>query len=282
MEVFKIEGAQNTFVLVSLLQDPEFYQKHLQELTSKIFIKNLCHEALDSPVDGYILLPPSSPQTNPGYDFVWKFYNSDGSSAEMCGNAARAVSWWYHENVQAKKDIKFLARKIPVQAEVMTSERVEVGLKKVESLGKTQTGHYLYNSGVPHVVVFIPDDPEIFVPGQIDFEGSKSWQDLAKALRFPAELDQAGANVTLIWPSPEIQKVYAVTYERGVENWTMACGTGAMAAAYYAQELMGFAFPIEVNMPGGALIIAEQEDKTLLRGPAKVVQKKDVDLHKFW
>lgn len=281
MDIFEIDGAQNTFALLSFLNNKEFYEKNYSLITSDKCIKNLSEKAFDHPVDGVIILPPTS-EPAIGYDFIWEFFNSDGSRAEMCGNAARAISWWFHENIKAKEDIAFLASKIPIEAKILGKEDVSVQLRSVKTLGKAETGHYLYNSGVPHLVVFIPDNPEIYSEGEIHFEDSKSWQDLARKLRFPKELDEKGANVTLVWPTPQTQKVGAITFERGVENWTMACGTGAMAAAYYAHQLMEFAFPIEVKMPGGDLVVDDTKAGTVLSGPARVLRKKSIDLSEYW
>lgn len=283
MDIFEIDGAGNNFALLSFLHEESFYKEHYKSLTSDKFIKNICDSALGHPVDGLILIPPiGSAADQKQYDFSWEFFNSDGSQAEMCGNAARAICWWFYENENKKSEISFLASKISVKALIHGLHSVEVTMRKVKTIGKAATGHYLYDSGVPHVVVFIPDDPEVYSDGEIHFEESKSWQDLARKLRYPVELDSKGANVTLVWPSPHVQKVSAITFERGVENWTMACGTGAMAAAYYANQLMGFDFPIEVRMPGGLLQICETPEGTSLKGPAKVLQKIDLNLGQYW
>ncbi len=312
MEVFEIDGAKNTFVLLSFKTEKELFEKNQALILSAKFIQNLSARALGHPVDGVILLLPEEAHVGsslPGqnaisnestpdmdlmnratakndgahsYDFTWKFFNSDGSPAEMCGNAARAVSWWFYNHIESKPQIAFLASEIPIKAHILSEEQVSVSLRRVESLGKTSTGHYLYNSGVPHLVVFIPDNPEIYSEDEIHFEDSQSWKDLAKNLRFPKEWNEKGANVTLVWPTPNVQKVGAVTFERGVENWTMACGTGAMAAAYYAHEQMGFAFPIEVRMPGGILNVNDMTESTILSGPARIIQKKQIDLAEFW
>lgn len=282
MEIFAIDGAGNTFALLSFLNEQEAYSKNKPLLHSDAFIQSICRHAFDRPVDGVIILPPLTGEADTqAMDFRWEFFNSDGSRAEMCGNAARAISWWYYQNVAAKNQIHFLASEIPIDAEVLAPEKISVGLREVKSLGKASTGHYLYNSGVPHLVVFIPDNPEIYSEGEIHFEDSQSWMDLARKLRFPKELDDKGANVTLVWPTPERNKIGAITFERGVESWTMACGTGAMAAAYYAQELMEFEFPIEVRMPGGVLMVSQQDGSTILSGPAKVLQKKQIDLAEY-
>lgn len=282
MEIYEIDGAKNTFALLSFKTEKQLFDQHREVILSPSFIQNLCAHALGHQVDGAIILPPDELGQDKAYDFVWRFFNSDGSPAEMCGNAARAISWWFYQNIEPKNQISFLASEIPIEACVLGTEHVRVRLRKVKSLGKALTGHYLYDSGVPHLVVFIPDNPEIYSEGEIHYEDSQSWMDLARKLRFPQELNDKGANVTLVWPTPEVQKVGAVTFERGVESWTMACGTGAMAAAYYAHELMGFAFPIEVRMPGGVLYVEDEAESTVLSGPARILQKKNIDLADFW
>lgn len=276
MVVYKIDGIGNDFCLISFLHNKDDFKEFEPKLANPDYIKNLCLSTFDQPVDGLVILLPPDSTTSSALDFQWKFFNSDASTAEMCGNAARAVSWWYYQNEQKKLQINFLAHDLKIQAQIFAPEDVEVSLVKVKTLGPTSTGHFLYDSGVPHLI-YLMQQPQFFTPGQIDYKAGTQWADKAKSLRFPKELNAAGSNVTLVWKKSD-QHIAAISFERGVENWTMACGTGAMAAATYAEQHLGMEFPITVTMPGGDLRIRTSETSSYLRGPAKILEKKPIQL----
>lgn len=302
MKVYRIEGAKNSFALVSFLdantnEDPsgslvqitnessaiEALYKDKTRLSSKA--KDLC-KIFKTPVDGCIYIFPHQE-----LDFAWEFFNSDGSDALMCGNAARAVSLWFNQFCKPKLALEFFTPAQHVVAQILTSSmnsdtkdgkpiaegQICVTLNKTKLVAK-EGDHVIYDSGVPHLCVYLNSTDA----NQKTFKQvGEKYFDTAKSLRYPKSLNSKGSNVTYIWADSEDamnrSQIKAMSFERGVEDWTEACGTGAMAAAYYASDVLNMSFPINVQMPGGVLEINESEGKTLLTGPAVVLEILDID-----
>lgn len=252
LTVSRISGAQNTFFIANVF-DPA-WAKVFSELTTNEKAKLaefLCESFFGFHTDGLLFVRPEK-----GYDFAWDFYNSDGSFAEMCGNAARCATWYFHQKVKPQKTLRFLTGAGEISGEVLSNDSVRVEMTQVSETKKMtvlgQEGFYV-NTGVPHFV--IPQKPDA---------------DLSKKLRKVPDFGPAGANITFIQNLKD-HFAEAVTFERGVEDFTQACGTGAVAAAMYLQSLNGPRKLIEVQMPGGLLKIenAESFKRPFLTGPVK-------------
>lgn len=173
--------------------------------------KHLCDRQKGIGADGLIVLLPHD-----SYDFQWQFYNSDGSEASMCGNGTRACAHYAYTNQLANTKMRFLTG-AGVIASTVEGDSVETELTSPVMLGKSFEEHglvwYFYDTGVPHLVTFV-DDLTSFN------------KDLSRQMRY-----KYNANVNyacLIQNSLHVR-----TYERGVEDETLACGTG-MAASFYS------------------------------------------------
>lgn len=170
--------------------------------------KKLCHRQNGVGADGLVVVLP-----HPDYDFEWEFYNSDGSPAAMCGNASRAVAHFAHEKgISRDGTAEFLTGAGIIRATIngvyVVSDMTEPKIIRddIEAFGKTW---WLIDSGVPHLVA-VQDDIEDF-----DLEEAR-------------ELRQTyNANVNIC--KVENDTMYVRTYERGVEDETLACGTGMVA-----------------------------------------------------
>ena len=182
--------------------------------------KKLCHRHNGVGADGMVVLIPHR-----DYDFEWEFYNADGSEAAMCGNASRAVAHYAHEK-GISKDNKaiFLTGAGVIRATInglyVVSDMVKPMIvdKNIEEFGKKW---WLIDSGVPHLVTFQDSIDEFDI-------------DEARELRY-----KYNANVNIA--SIKDGDLYVRTYERGVEDETLACGTG-MVACYvraHKEELLG-------------------------------------------
>ena len=170
--------------------------------------KKLCHRQNGVGADGLVVLLPHN-----DYDFEWEFYNSDGSQADMCGNASRAVAHYAIEKGISKDNkAEFLTGAGVIRATInglyVVSDMVEPNIiaKDIEAYGETW---WLIDSGVPHLVA-VRDNIETF-----DLEQ-------ARELR-----QKYNANVNIC--KVENDTMYVRTYERGVEDETLACGTGMVA-----------------------------------------------------
>ena len=200
MTLSKYTANGNDFVIFHT-----FIKKDFSDLAKK-----LCHRQEGIGADGLIVIIP-----HPSLDFEWCFYNADGSSADMCGNGSRACAHYAFNNDLAPAKMRYLTLAGEIACEV-NGARVQSDLTPPKILdnmiienGKTW---WLINTGVPHLVTF---DADI---NNFDLEE-------ARELRYKYD-----CNVNIA--SIEDGYIKVRTYERGVEDETLACGTG-MAACFY-------------------------------------------------
>jgi diaminopimelate epimerase len=199
-----------------------------------------------------------------------RYYNADGGEAEMCGNGARCFARYVNrleggglesisfETIAGTINAEFLGNNVRIQL----SEPFDLNLRNsLEIDGKSYEVHSV-NTGVPHAVVFVDD------LGGVDIVK------LGSAIRHHNRFAPAGTNVNFVGVLSR-DHIAIRTYERGVENETLACGTGMVACAIIHHELTGVKPPVRVNVAGGdTLEVAFEhsangtyEDVTLL-GPA--------------
>ena len=198
MIVSKYSASGNDFVIFHT-----FKKEDRSELA-----KRLCDRFDGVGADGLIVILPHSK-----YDFEWQFYNSDGSEAEMCGNGSRAAAHYSYINNLAPKKMRFLTLAGVIEAEV-NGNIVETQLTPHKKLGEFDEWS-LFDTGVPHLVKL--DKLE-------NFDVSE-----CRDLRY-----KHNANVNIA----EVKdgKLYVRTYERGVEDETLACGTGMCASFLKARD----------------------------------------------
>ncbi len=177
--------------------------------------KELCDRQSGIGADGLIVLVPHAT-----LDFEWEFYNADGSSAEMCGNGSRACAHYAVRYGLAPENMTFLTLAGEIKAHV-DGEMVQSDLtpprvleKSIEHGGKVW---WLLDTGVPHLVTFDADIDNFDTIG-------------ARELRY-----QYNANVNIA-KVQEDGTIRVRTYERGVEDETLACGTGMAACFYRANQ----------------------------------------------
>ena len=199
MTVTKYSANGNDFVM--------FVAKEKKDRSN--LAKLLCHRQNGVGADGLVVLVPHKE-----YDFEWEFYNSDGSIANMCGNASRAVAHFAHEEGISKDGTaEFLTGAGVIRATInglyVVSDMVEPDIirKDIEEDGEIW---WLIDSGVPHLVA-IRDSVDEF--------------DIEQARRLRHKYD---CNVNICTVKDDT--MYVRTYERGVEDETLACGTGMVAS----------------------------------------------------
>ena len=199
MTVTKYSASGNDFVIFHTFTKKDY---------SKLAIE-LCNRTQGIGADGLIVLVP-----NEEYDFQWLFYNSDGSNAAMCGNGTRACAHYAFTNDLAPSSMTFLtdagAIKSIVENDVVETQLTPPVVLK-EPFEQNGLTWWLVDTGVPHLVTIV-DDLNVYD------------KDLSKQMR--AEYN-ANVNFAKIIDG----KIYVRTYERGVEDETLACGTG-MAACF--------------------------------------------------
>ncbi|MFV0480395.1 MAG: diaminopimelate epimerase [Campylobacteraceae bacterium] len=200
MKFEKYSASGNDFII---------FHSEKKEDRSKLAIE-LCDRHNGIGADGLIVVVPNS-----NYDFEWQFYNSDGSSANMCGNGSRACAHYAFKHNLAKESMKFLTGAGVINAKV-DGDIVEVELTTPQEIRAPFEAEgftwYSYDTGVPHLVAIVTDLENFNI-------------EISRKLRYGYN---ANINFMLIDDSLHVR-----TYERGVEDETLACGTG-MAACFYA------------------------------------------------
>lgn len=268
-KVVKMSGAGNTFVLIDARRQSPWHQfeKGLSKTRRELAIQ-VCDPVFGVKCDGALFIEDAPD----GFDFSWDFYNSDGSGAEMCGNAARCAARFCQEYIisaQTKK-IKFKTGAGLVTAEILPTNLICVTMpeafwvqRKIHLKTKSSSTEEfdLVNTGVPHLVQKIQSLSE-----------KAGLQDMAREARHHLDLQPAGANVTFYVESSDTAKIQAVTFERGVEDYTLACGTGAVAAAMVHADIKNIS-DVQVEMPGGSMGIRFEKNNShpLMTGEAIIV-----------
>lgn len=205
-------------------------------------------------------------------DFRWQFYNSDGSVAEMCGNGARCVARFAFRNGIAPKKMSFETIAGIIEAEICEEETVRVRMTapfdfrdnlEISLDGISHSAAFI-NTGVPHAVLFVDglDTPV------------RAW---GSEVRFHELFQPEGANANFV-SQLDSNEIQVRTYERGVEDETRACGTGAVASAIIASKKHNIESPVSVVTSGGERLIVEFDliekggaENVYLKGPARII-----------
>ncbi len=227
-------------------------------------IKYLCDRKFGIGADGLMLL-----NLKEGYDFEMKYYNADGNESSMCGNGGRCLTQFALDCGIVKDKYTFIAIDGEHQA-YFNEGWVYLKMKDVDEV-LNYHGDFIVNTGSPHFVKQSTDVMEINV-----FEEGH-------AIRYSEDFAEKGINVNFVEITDE-DKITVRTYERGVENETLSCGTGVTAAALiFAHNEMGYN-RIEVTTPGGALAVEFDKigettfENIWLCGPATFVYKGEITL----
>jgi len=258
----KMSGTGNDFVIIDNRTIGITTQEQ-PELARKI-----CRRMFSVGADGLIFIEESTIA-----DFSWKFYNADGSEAEMCGNGARCAARFAYKHSIADKKMKFETLAGIVEAEICGEDEV-VRVKITEPhdfrldlslrLDDQARAVAYVNTGVPHAVIFVDEDD---IP-------VKKW---GRKVRFHEHFEPRGVNANFVKVLPD-GKLNVRTYERGVEDETMACGTGAVASALIASLQKKMESPVEVITSGGGMltILFDLQDgpvaeNVYLQGPTRLI-----------
>ncbi len=264
VKFYKLHGSGNDFIIIPM----EKNKLNLNTNEMSHWAKKLCTRKFSVGADGLIFLTKKGLSVD-NASYKWHFYNSDGSRAEMCGNGSRCAARLAYELDYAPEEHIFETDAGPIYAHVYPGQHlVRVQLTKPFDLNmnisldidnKNYIVHFV-NSGVPHTVVFDENVEELDV------------KLLGKKIRFHKRFAPKGTNVNFVKVKGK-NSLYLRTYERGVEDETYACGTGAAASAYIAYK-KGLVKDTEVSVTtsGGEELIITIKDNTLyLTGGATLV-----------
>ncbi len=258
----KMSGSGNDFIVID--HRTPFIDR--EQLAS--FAKAVCQRKFSAGADGLILIESCDEA-----DFAWTFLNADGSVAEMCGNGARCAARFAYLNHIAPPSMRFKTLAGTIEAEIIeTNVKLKMTVPENLELGEILTVDneekevHSLNTGVPHAVLFTAD------------ASTTPIIDWGRAIRQHDHFQPAGTNanfVQVLGPND----LHVRTYERGVEDETMACGTGAVAAAIIAALTGKVKPPVKVITSGGEPLIIHFTDPTdeqpvtevFLEGAARVI-----------
>ncbi len=210
---YKYQGTGNDFIIID-------NRDNTVKLTEQE-IKKACERRKGIGADGLMLL-----NTLDGYDFEMKYYNSDGGESSMCGNGGRCMVKFAMDLGLIKMQYKFLAVDGEHEAYQDKSGWIFLKMQNVDVVEKKH-GDFILNTGSPHYIRPVSD-----IWG-LDFIKA------AKEIRYNEAYAKEGINVNFVEDSGD--KLYVRTYERGVEDETLSCGTGVTAAALvFAHNALGF------------------------------------------
>ncbi|UCD77850.1 MAG: diaminopimelate epimerase [Desulfobacterales bacterium] len=257
---YKMSGSGNDFIII------DNRSRIIDDIELPNFIRHVCRRKMSVGADGLILIEPSDKA-----DFRWRFYNSDGSRAEMCGNGARCAARFAFVNGIAEEKLSFETDAGIVtgqvrgdRAKVKMPDPTDLRLDQIIDLQNGPLTVSSINTGVPHVVIMrdAVDDIDVF--------------NLGREIRNHKAFAPAGTNVNFICRQAPGQLAIR-TYERGVEDETLACGTGSIASALVSSCKLNWNSPINlVTRSGESLTIYFNKtdkvfDNVYLEGDARII-----------
>lgn len=249
----KMSGSGNDFVVVDNRSGilPE------EEIPS--FTRMVCRRRLSIGADGVVLIERALPGED--VDFRWRYINADGSDGEMCGNGAMCGARFAVLNGIARDECRFLTPSGVVEAEVACEPgdpSVRIAINTPGSVthgievtvGDVTTRFSSIQVGVPHAVTFVPDPDTLFAGDPAAFNA------FGRAVRSDPAFAPAGTNVNVVGVRDR-HTLRMRTYERGVEDETLACGTGAVASALTAASLGLVQAPVSVIVSSGRTLTVD-------------------------
>jgi len=260
IEFYKMSGSGNDFIIIDNLD------LSLNVGNLPAFVRRVCERKISVGADGLLLIEPSKT-----VNFKWQFFNSDGSVAEMCGNASRCVARYAYLKGIAPKKMSFETLAGVISA-VVNDDVVKVKLtdpSPVQSIGKLifDDSQFVLDSidtGVPHAVTFVDN---------LDACTVLEW---GRKIRRHECFQPKGTNANFATVIDR-HKIRVRTYERGVEDETLACGTGDVASVLVAASRGLVDSPVDVIVQSGDIMriyFTKKDDffgEIYLEGKVKIV-----------
>lgn len=269
----KLSGAGNDFVLFDRKLNPDL-------VLSEEKIKKICDRRFGVGADGVLVISDLD-----GYAFDMKYYNADGSTGSLCANGARCALKYGSVSGRVKKEkVKFRANEIEYSGVILDENKIKFFLNppknlkynfKVKAANQLITASFA-DTGSPHLVIKINDvleNPAIISSFYKNIDDVPVFE-LGRELRYSPDF-AGGTNVNFIQVKNGELKIRS--YERGVENETLACGTGSVASALISYVNDNLKPPIKLHVKSGYVLevdfkIENQKVKELsLTGPAEII-----------
>jgi len=263
----KMSGAGNDFVVID--------NRALNRTLTREQIARLCDRHFGIGADGLLAVESVD---DAGADFQMRYYNADGGEAEMCGNGARCFARFVQPFRRAHvEQVRFLTpaglitgEYIGQDVRINMTEPTEMKLAQRADFGWGEIEYHFMNTGVPHAIVYVPDaeKAEVVAHGRA----------IRRSPIFPRGTNVNFAQVV------DTRNLIVRTYERGVEDETLACGTGVVAVALLTHRARGLALPLQLKVRGGdVLTVSARAEKDTFRnvtlaGPATEVFAGEIKL----
>lgn len=257
LHFFKYQGAGNDFVILD-------NRKGEINLTTKQ-VAFLCDRRFGIGGDGLMLL-----DTHPNYDFEMKYYNSDGRESSMCGNGGRCLTKFAYDMGIFQTMYKFIAIDGEHKASINNDGTVALKMNDVTVI-QPYHNDFTLNTGSPHYVKLVNNvmHYDVYRKGH--------------EIRYSKDFEKDGINVNFVEQTDEGDKIIVRTYERGVEDETLSCGTGVTAAAIVCNHNDNGFNHIDVQTRGGNLSVEYEKNgnhytHVWLIGPAVKVFEGNIEL----
>jgi diaminopimelate epimerase len=250
IKVTKAHGTHNHFLIC---------HSNDKRVHSKESLLSIIDQDQSDRIDGILILSDKE-----GLDFKMDYYNNDGTWETMCANGARcAVLYMYGKGYIKNKKMRFEAGDGIHHAEIIKDGYVK--LKMItpkycsDEIALLGISGFHIDSGATHFTVEYPNikDEEV--------------KRLGSKIRYDIIFSPKGINVNF-YEVIDIHNIYVKTYEKGIEDLMMSCGSGAVACAFHLSRIKQVRSPLTVNVPGGKLVInfTNDWDEVWLSGPAKI------------
>ena len=257
LQFFKMSASGNDFILI----DNRDRGVDAMFPDTPAFVQKVCRRRHSVGADGLILIERAD-----GLDFAWRFYNADGSEAEMCGNGGRCAARFAYIKGIAGERIAFGTLAGTMKAEVRKDGKVKLQLTrpahlKLDYAIRLDTREIFVSSvdtGVPHTILLTDDVERAPV------------EELGRLIRLHKSFLPKGTNVDFVQVMDR-ENVKIRTYERGVEGETYACGTGAAAAGVILKKKGLTGGAVNVWTRGGETVRVYVNGEVYLEGSARVV-----------
>lgn len=259
VEFYKYQGTGNDFILL------DNRNNIYSDITTRQ-INFLCNRHFGIGADGLMLL-----NNKTGFDFEMKYFNADGNESSMCGNGGRCILKFAAMLGIKKTKYHFSAIDGEHDGEIDFNGEVKLKMNNVNDAEFSHT-HFIVNTGSPHYVKNVRNVKQVDVVEE------------GRAIRNSKEYAEEGINVNFVETLGD-DTIYVRTYERGVEDETLSCGTGVTAAALISAHNDNGFNRVEVKTVGGMLYvefekISNKEFKDIwLCGPAEFVFKGELNLN---
>jgi diaminopimelate epimerase len=256
-EFYKYHGTGNDFIILDN-RNRKYTDLSVTQIT------HLCNRRFGIGADGLMLL-----NLIDGYDFEMKYYNADGKESSMCGNGGRCLTQFAYDMGMQKPSYSFIAIDGPHEASFEDNGWVRLKMKDVKGVS-TFGGDTVLDTGSPHYVTMVEDVKNFNVAEE------------GKRIRYSNEFLPGGLNVNFV--QLEHDRIIVRTYERGVENETLSCGTGVTACALVCGQTNDGFNRVPIETLGGNLAVEfskireDQFENIWLCGPATFVYKGDIDI----